>query len=112
MRPESRKLLVDMHDAADEIAAFTQNKSLEDYLANKQLRRAVERGFEIVGEALTQLSKFDPSLANRISEHRKIISFRNVLIHGYSQISHFRTWAIVEQSLPVLRRELAQLLGE
>lgn len=112
MQPESRKLLVDMREAADEIAAFTLNKSLGDYLADKLLRRGMERGFEIIGEALSQLSKYDSTLASRITEHRKIISFRNVLIHGYSQISHYRTWAIVEQNLSTLRRELDTLLGE
>jgi uncharacterized protein with HEPN domain len=110
MQPESRKLLLDMRYAADEIAGFTRNKLLEDYLHDKQLRWAVERGFEIVGEALAQLSKLDPALAAGFSEQRKIISFRNVLIHGYSQISHARTWAIIQQDLPTLRRELDQIL--
>jgi uncharacterized protein with HEPN domain len=48
-------------------------------------------GFEIVGEALSQLKKLDAALAARITDHRKIISFRNVLIHAYSQISHAKT---------------------
>jgi uncharacterized protein with HEPN domain len=112
MPPESRKLLVDMRDAARKIAAFTKSKSRIDYLGDDQLRWSVERGFEIVGEALTQLMKLDAPLAERITDHRKIISFRNVLIHGYSQINHTRTWAIVEHSRPTLGRELDQLLAE
>jgi uncharacterized protein YutE (UPF0331/DUF86 family) len=43
------------------------------------------------GEALTQLKKRDPATAERITDHRKIISFRNVLIHGYAQIDRSRT---------------------
>jgi hypothetical protein len=39
-------------------------------------RAAVERQFEIVGEALSQLAKLDASLATRISEYRRIIAFR------------------------------------
>jgi|ERR1700722_18360558 len=112
MPPESRKLLWDMRDAAEQIVAFTQNKSVADYLADRQLRWAVERGFEIIGEALSQLSKIDAALAAKISDRRKIVSFRNVLIHGYSQISNAKTWAIVEHGLPTLRKELDVLLAE
>jgi uncharacterized protein with HEPN domain len=112
MQLQSRKLLEDMRDAAAEIAAITRTQSLANYQSNKQLRWSVERGFEIVGEALSQLTKFDSSLADKISERRKIISFRNILIHGYSQIDPAKTWDIVQKDLPVLLRELDQLLKQ
>ena|SRR6185437_2005403 len=110
MQPESRKLLEDMRDAAGEIAAITRAQSLEIYKSSRQLRWSVERGFEIIGEALTQLRKRDAALAERISECRKIISFRNVLIHGYGQINPETTWDILQQDLPRLARELDELL--
>jgi uncharacterized protein with HEPN domain len=112
MQPQSRKLLEDMREGAEGIDAFTRNRALADYLADKQLRWSVERGFELVGEALSQLSKLDSVLAAKISEHRKIISFRNLLIHGYSVIDNERTWDIVQSSLPKLRAELDQLLKD
>jgi uncharacterized protein with HEPN domain len=52
MTPEALKLLEDMREAADDVASFTADKSVDDYRADKQLRRAVERSFEIIGEAL------------------------------------------------------------
>jgi uncharacterized protein with HEPN domain len=110
MQPPSQKLLEDMRDAAAEIAALTKDKSLQDYLGSRQLRWCVERGYEIVGEALSQLARLDSSTAERITDYRKIISFRNVLIHGYAQVNHHITWDIVQQDLPVLRRELDELL--
>lgn len=61
---------------------------------------------------MSQLYKVDANLAGQISEHRKIISFRNLLIHGYSAIDHEKTWDIVQSNLPTLRRELDRLLGE
>ncbi len=42
MRPEVLKLLKDMQEAADDIAAFALGKSFEDFQKEKQLRRAVE----------------------------------------------------------------------
>jgi uncharacterized protein with HEPN domain len=112
MSPESRKLLEDMSDAARDIASFAGRRTLPEYLADKQLRWSVERGFEIIGEALTQLSKVDRATGERITDHRKITSFRNVLIHAYGRIDDTKTWDIVQTKLPVLRLELAQLLSE
>lgn len=111
MTPEVRKLLEDMRQAIEDIAAFTGDKSIEDFRADKQLRRAVERSFEITGEALSQLRKLDEPLATGISEFRKIIGFRNVLIHGYGAIDDDKTWDIVQHDLPVLSREVRQLLA-
>ena len=111
MKLQSRKLREDMRNAATDIAAFTGGKSLPQFLGSKQLRWCVERGFEIIGEAMSQLNKIEPPIVARISEYRKIISFRNVLIHGYSQIDDRKTWDIVHQDLPILRQELDQLLN-
>ena len=99
MTPEARRLLEDMRDAAGDVAAFTGGKSLSAYLADRQLRRAVERSFEIVGEALSQLRKIDEPLATGFTDYRKIIGFRNVLIHGYSQVDDELTWSIIESDL-------------
>jgi uncharacterized protein with HEPN domain len=69
-----------------------------------------ERQFEIIGEALAQLARLGESLAARISEYRRIIAFRNILIHGYAQVDDRLVWDIVETRLPALRREVAALL--
>jgi uncharacterized protein with HEPN domain len=110
MTLEVRKLLEDMREAAADVASFTAGKSIDDYRADKLLRRATERSFEIIGEALTQLRKYDALLADRISDSRKIIAFRNILVHGYGAIDDGKTWDIVQNNLPVLRSELDDLI--
>src|SRR5207248_7785337 len=99
MQPESQKLLKDMQDAAAEIAEFTAGRSFEEFLRDKQLRRAVERSFEIIGEALSKLRKVDQPTAEKISDWQAIIGFRNVLIHGYGQVDHAKTWDIVQSEI-------------
>jgi uncharacterized protein with HEPN domain len=104
--------LWDMQQAASLIVQFTTGRDLEAYQADIMLRSAVERQFEIIGEALAQLSRLDPSLAARITDHHGIIGFRNILIHGYAIIKDERVWQAIETNLPILLRELDALLPE
>ena len=55
MPPDRRKYLWDALAAADLLSEFSAGRSFEDYRAGALLRSAVE--FEIIGEALNQLSK-------------------------------------------------------
>ena len=112
MQREARTYLYDIQQAAALITQFTGGRCFDEYLADVMLRSAVERQFEIIGEAMTQLSKLDAALAARISGHRDIIAFRNILIHGYASVNHRLVWGVIETQLPVLRREVDELLSE
>lgn len=56
MRLESKKFLFDIKQAADLLADFTRAKSFENFQADTMLRSAVERQYEVIGEALSQLA--------------------------------------------------------
>jgi len=83
MQPKTPKLLDDIRDAAAFIRQVTEAKTLAAYRADRMLRQAVERNFEILGEAAGRLARTDPQTAARIGDHPQIIAFRNLLIHGY-----------------------------
>ncbi len=108
---EARKYLYDIKQAADLLGEFTDGKQFSDYRENSMLRAAVERKFEIIGEELSKLSKADSAIASRIADRARIIAFRNILIHGYAEIDDRLVWDIVESKLPVLRREVDELLA-
>ncbi|HXW40167.1 MAG TPA: HepT-like ribonuclease domain-containing protein [Xanthobacteraceae bacterium] len=112
MPPETKKYLEDIARAAELIAQFTAGKTFADYVQDPMLRAAVERQFEIVGEALVRLVKRDAVVATRIGEHQRIIAFRNILIHAYSDVDNLLVWGVVESKLNALRRDVAALLGE
>ena len=82
MQLEAKKYLYDMQQAAALLTNFTSGKSFEDYTNDPMLKAATERQFEIIGEALTKLRRLDQTLASRITDHQRIIAFRNILIHG------------------------------
>jgi uncharacterized protein with HEPN domain len=112
MQLEAKKYLYDIQQAANLLARFVDGKTFADYEADQMLRSAVERQFGIIGEAMSQLAKLDESVASRVSQHGRIISFRNLLIHDYGNVDDHLVWDIVESKLPALRREVTALLGE
>ena len=112
MKRDPKALLWDAREAAEIIAVITAGKALADLEQDIVLRSAVERQFEIVGEALSQLARVDAALAAKVPDIGEIIAFRNVLIHGYAQIALARVWRAVEEDLPQLRAALDELLVE
>jgi len=106
MHRDVRKLIFDIDRAATLITEFTENKTLADYRTDVMLQSAVERQFEIIGEAMNRLKRVDPSTLERISDFQRIIDFRNVLIHGYDIVSDELVWNIIVEKLPPLRSEL------
>jgi uncharacterized protein with HEPN domain len=110
MRIESKKYLYDMRRASALALEFIRGKSFADYESDAMLRSAVERQLEIVGEALAQLARIDPVTASQMSEYRRIIAFRNILIHGYADIDHRIVWNVLELKLPVIYREAEAFL--
>ena len=109
MQLEAKKYVQDMENALALLSTFVSGKSLADYLNDPLLQSAVERQFEIIGEALGKLAKIDPGAASQITDFRRIIAFRNILIHGYAEIDDQLVWDIVETQIPVLKRDIAKL---
>jgi len=112
MRPEAAALLWDAQRAAGLISTFVADRTWPDYQHDPMLRSAVERQFEIVGEALNRLSRVDPETATQIPDLPRIVAFRNVLIHGYAAIDNELVWEAATARTQELRRVLDNLLGE
>lgn len=106
------KYLYDIHEASSLIKQFVSGKTLEEYSADPLIRSGVERQFEIIGEALNQVLRIAPDLADSITESRLIIAFRNRLIHGYAYTSDEVVWGVIEEKLPVLHNEVETLLNK
>jgi uncharacterized protein with HEPN domain len=71
LRRDPKSLLWDARDAVTAIANMTVGKSFADFDSDLVLRSAVERQFEIVGEALNRLDRLDATLAGRIPDLRR-----------------------------------------
>ena len=111
MHPDGAKLLWDALQAAQRAARFVSGKTWADYESDELLRPAVERQFEIMGEALSRLSKVDPATALQVDDLPRVVAFRNLLIHGYASVDHKIVWGVLQGSLPALQTTLHDLLA-
>ncbi|MHB8290823.1 MAG: HepT-like ribonuclease domain-containing protein [Acidimicrobiales bacterium] len=66
MPRDPRTYLWDARRAADQIRAFVEGRSWQEYQADVLLHSAVERQFEIIGEALSQSSRQDGKTARSL----------------------------------------------
>lgn len=82
--------------------------TFERYDSDVFLQKAVERNLEIIGEAVKRIKEIDDNVA--ITDARKIINARNLISHGYDEIQNERIWVIIVKSLPILKKEVEELM--
>jgi len=112
MPHDPQKYLYDILSSCEFLLDFTDGRTVKDYSGDRGFRSAVERELQIIGEAMLQLERVTPAVAERISEHRNIIGFRHVLVHGYDSLNPDTVWNVIEVKLSVLRQEVRDLLKE
>ncbi len=107
---DPRKYIYDIINGCEYLAEFTRGRTVEDYKQDRAFRSALERELQIIGEAMMQLDNHHPELAERIADHRNIIGFRHVLVHGYDSLNPKTVWNVVETKLRPLLDQARELL--
>jgi uncharacterized protein with HEPN domain len=93
--------LADILKAACAIRRFTEGVTKEQFLANEEKYEAVNRKFEIIGEAARHLS---PEAKRQFPEvpWQLITAMRNILIHDYDDVDLNVVWETVHDDIPPL----------
>jgi uncharacterized protein with HEPN domain len=96
-------------DAIAQIQSYLDEKSFEEFIANKMVQDAVVRQLEIIGEASRSLSedfcRFHPEVP-----WSQIVGMRNRIAHDYLNVDMEIVWDIVSHDLPTLKLRVAELL--
>jgi len=106
------KSLFDIARSAEEIASFVEGMEFSEYASDVKTQRAVERGFEIIGEALNRIKRENPEILERVTAQHEIIGFRNILAHGYDQVDERIVWKAITLHLPKLKEDVEALLTQ
>lgn len=60
---------------------------------------------------MCEIERFAQDIANHITDLRKIVGFRHLLVHDYSATENKAVWGIVENKVAKLREEVSRLLS-
>jgi uncharacterized protein with HEPN domain len=103
------KYLYDILQAIELIEDFTESvTNYYDFVSDLKTRSAVERQLGIIGEAVNKFDSIQPETG--LSNSRKIIGFRNRLIHAYDGVDSSMVWAITKKHLAPLRDEIKTII--
>jgi len=106
------KRIWDAKTAAEAINSFTDGMNSDAFFASKLVQAAVERQFEIIGEALNAVRLDDPTAAEAIPLLSRWVGFRNFLAHRYDDVRDDILFRIIETDLPGLLDALEHLLSQ
>jgi uncharacterized protein with HEPN domain len=110
MTDQGKKCLTDIIHAIDLIESFTSGiSSYDEYTADLKTQSAVERQLGIIGEAIIKFEKIFPE--SILINARKIVGFRNRLIHSYDTIDPSIIWTIIKKHLGPLKNEITEKLN-
>ena len=101
---DDQVFLLQILEFIEKIDTYTQNGK-EEFMLTPLIQDAVIRNFEIIGEAVKQVS--DQIKKEHAEIHwREIAGFRDVLIHKYMGVDLDAVWNAVEIDLPILRKKM------
>ena len=103
-------LLEDIRTAITTILEFFKGFSFEQYESDLKTRYAIERNFEIIGEATSHIPQHYKDQHPHI-EWRIIKDFRNFIIHDYFGNNHQIVWDTIKLRLPDLLKGIEALLS-
>jgi uncharacterized protein with HEPN domain len=111
MENEVKTWLKDIEQAILEIEGFlSPKKDFEQFQSDRKTQRAIERNIEIIGEAVNRILLLHADI--QITNARKIVDTRNRIIHGYDSVSADILWSIVLRDMPLLKKEIEELLQQ
>jgi uncharacterized protein with HEPN domain len=109
MEDDIKTWLSDIKQSIIEINDFLPDqKNFYQFQKDLKTKRAIERNVEIIGEAANRILKQRPEI--QITDIKKIIDTRNRIIHGYDSVSDEIIWSIVVKYLPILDKDVTELL--
>ncbi len=106
---DTQLLLQDINFSIEKILHYTKNLSFEDYESDSKTKDAVERNFEIIGEASSRIPEEFKNFNQKI-EWRILKDFRNFIIHEYFGVNNQILWDTIKFRLPDLYQNILELI--
>jgi len=103
--------IVDIFVAIQKIKEYTKTfDNPSDFQHSSLHWDATIRQLEIIGVALNKLLEDDKFNTLAPTYFRKIVNFRNTIVHGYFGVDVEEVWNIITQKLEILRVDLTLIV--
>lgn len=96
-------------EAIEKIESYIKDVDFNTFSSNNMIFDAVARELEIIGEASNRINK-DFQKQYPDIPWRKVISFRNVVIHEYFNLDKPTVWKTCQNNLPQLKAIVLKIL--
>lgn len=103
--------LSDIDEAMTDARTFAEGHDLSDFRDNRQLRYAIERALEIIGEATANVSDAMKARDQSIP-WKEMRGLRNIVAHAYHKVEPARVWRVVTRDLPETHEKIRSLLAD
>ena len=104
-----KEFLLDMIEAIKRIELYTKELSYQDFLQKIETQDAVVRNFEIIGEAVKNISKNLKTKYNNL-QWKEIAGMRDKVIHFYFGVNWDIVWGAAKDSLPPFKEKIERIL--
>ena len=104
-------LLEDILEASQKILSYTSGMNFDNFREDDKTIDAVVRNFEIIGEAANRIPEKIKTKYNNI-EWRRLIGFRNRIVHEYFGIDYAMVWKIKEENIAELIASIKRLIND
>jgi uncharacterized protein with HEPN domain len=104
-----KEFLLDIIEAIKRIELYTKELSYQDFLQKIETQDAVIRNFEIIGEAVKNISKNLKTKYNNL-QWKEIAGMRDKVIHFYFGVNWDIVWEAAKNSLPQLKEKIEGIL--
>ncbi len=114
MKRDSKIYLKDIFDAIDEIEAFTKDVTVNDFVNNKMMVRAIITDLIIIGEAVDKIPKNVKYSYRQIPWRtwERMRQTRNELAHEYYNIKPEALWSIIKHELPPIKPIIKKIIDK
>ena len=111
MREHSRDYgrLEDILKYAQNVEAIVSGITYDEFVKDIRIYYSVMKNVEVIGEAANMLTRHFRETYTELP-WRQIVSMRNVLVHGYAQISDTDLWQTATNDIKPLREQVQQYL--
>ncbi len=103
--------LKDIENSLLKIFRYTDDIDFDRFMTNDMLKDAIERNFEIIGEAVKKL----PAEFREKYPHipfRQVAGMRDKLIHDYFGIDYQIIWKTIKDKLPTFYSNIKDIIDD